>query len=424
MKKNTGIIARHFSILILIFCLQPLYSQEIVSIEITGLKRTKPHIAHYPLEKFLGMDGSTLDLNEVEAAVRDTGILEPNKIELVETDVNTNSGIASGYILRVDMAEKWTIIPFPVLTAFPGSYNLGLFIIDSNFLGIRDQAVVGGTFGTPGWMMMAMYNHTPNRRGMPGWNAGFSFSRGNNVDQDRDQFTHRDYKTDQLRFSFGMSHGFTDFLSASASVFFNNISLVDNPETVNPPESGAMILGISSSVSTRSSYWDGYLLSQRSFSIDYGYGYGIEGPSYHQIGYRAAFDQSIIPGFRLSVRSGGIRKSSGNFTSAVDPLFEDGPSRAQVNILPNKFTASDYIGLSAGLEKHFFRIGWGSLSAIAAWQIVYSQGSISGRQFSNGPFAEIRFYMSRIAVPGLGLGMAYNINSGRFQFGLNMSTGI
>ncbi|MCL2881107.1 MAG: hypothetical protein FWF29_12760, partial [Treponema sp.] len=207
VRKHSGFALWH--LLILVFALVPLplhsednqvttqelKSHEIISIQINGLKRTKPYIAHNPLEKFLGRDGSVLDLNEVEAAVRDTGILEPAKIELIETE--------NGMILYVDMLEKWTIIPYPVLSIVPGAYTMGLYIIDNNFLGIRDQAAIGGTFGTPGWLVMATYSHRQNRRGLPGWNASFSFNRGNRVDQDRNLTVHRYYFTDQLYFSFG-----------------------------------------------------------------------------------------------------------------------------------------------------------------------------------------------------------------------------
>ena len=416
VKKNIASVLLLFTLVFMVSNTLPLYSQEIISIEITGLKRTKQYIANYPLEKFLGRDGTTLDLNEVEAAVRDTGILEPAKIELIQTD--------NGMILHVEMAEKWTIIPYPVLSVVPGAYNMGLYIIDSNFLGIRDQAAIGGTFGTPGWMVMAMYGHTPNKRGLPGWNTNFLFNHGNRVDQDRDLVVHRYYFVDQLRFSFGMQHALTNFLAGGASVSFTYISINDDPRTFNPPDSGGIFLGFSTALATRTSSWDGYLLSQRSLSVDYGYNHGIRGPSYHQMGYTAIYDRSLIPGFRLSLRSGGIRRSAANLVSEVDPLFEIGPARSQVSILPGGFTAGNYLGLSAGLEKHIFRIPWGTLSIIAAWQLVYSQGLISGRQFSNGPFGEIRFYMSRIAVPALGFGIAYNMNSGRLQFGLNMSTGL
>ncbi|MCL1813295.1 MAG: hypothetical protein FWG29_07220 [Treponema sp.] len=391
----------------LVFCIYPLYSQDendpsgyISSIDIIGLRRTKNHVAHYPLEKYIGREASSLDLNEVYATVKDTGILELVSAELIETE--------EGIVLRLIVKEKWALFPVPLVLAGSGGSNFGFFLVDRNAFGLMDQAVIGGMYGTGGITAVAMYNHAPNQKGQPGWNSLFMYGRREREDQDKDEKTQRLYTTDQLRFSFGLYYPFTGHFTGSAALSFSHISL--QKKDINPPPDGAMLLGFTPGVSLRSSDWDGYLLSQQSLSLTYHYNFAIQGTSYHQMELRAVYEKSIIPGFRLAVKGGAV------WTPGSDPLNEGGPQRAQVDILPRNFSARHYAGFSAGLEKHLVKFQMGALSVLGLWQCVYSDGPISGNEFDYGPSGGLRFYLSQLALPAMGANVAYNLNSGLYQF--------
>ncbi|MCL2832039.1 MAG: hypothetical protein FWD78_02615 [Treponema sp.] len=395
--------------------LQPLQSQQtpnrkITSIEFVGLWRTKPEIAKYPLEKFLGADSSTLDLNEVNAAVRETNVLEPQSIELIDTD--------SGVILRITVIDKWSIFPIPVVAWGNGGYSLGLFLTDTNFLGIQDMAVLGGSFGTGGWIALAMYSHTPNKKNMPGWNAFLMGGLRNRADTDKFGYLARRYSIYMLRSSFGMQYPFTGYLSAGAAVNFTNIALTANSSPYNPPRSGAMMIGLSPALSLHTSSWDGVLLSRKILSLEYSFQIGLVNPSYHLLSLAAVFQQPFLPGFRMNLRCGASYRTFMDF--GTDLLFEDSPSAAQIDILPGSYVARNYAGFSAGLEKSLFTMRWGTLSVQACWQAVFSYGPVSGYDFNNGPSASIQFYLSRLALPAMGFGINYNMNSGMLQYGLNM----
>ena len=90
-------------------------------------------------------------------------------------------------------------------------------------------------------------------------------------------------------------------------------------------------------------------------------------------------------------------------------LFEQPPEVAQVDILPADFSARSYAGLSAGLEKRILRIPAGTLSVAASYQVVYADGSILGDSFDHGFAGAVFFYLNRIALPAVGLGLAYNV---------------
>jgi len=374
----------------------------------TGLSRTRPHIAEYPLERFLNMERSAFDENEVFAVILNTGILEPISAELIESE--------DGLILMVTVEEKWAFFPLPLILTGSGGTSYGLFLVDTNAFGVRDTIALGGIYSSEGWSAVLVYNHTPSRSGLPGWNSMFMYSRQEVKDVDRDEVVHRRYVTDQLRLSVGLNYPFMEFFSGSFAVSFSDISL-NNNDVLNPPESGAAYFGFNLGLSLRRSGWDGFFLSQQSFSLGFNYNHVISGSSFFQIDFRGVYEQPLIPGLRLNIRSGGVWKSTSN------PLFEEGQQRAQVSILPQDYSALHYTGISVGLEKSLFKTSWGMLSVKGSWQAVFSHGLISGFEFNHGPSGEIQFYLSRLALPAIGGGIAYNMNSGLYQinFSLGMS---
>ncbi|MDR1930457.1 MAG: hypothetical protein LBQ44_07495 [Treponema sp.] len=381
-----------------------LSSGPITSVEVSGLKRTKPRITDYALEKFIGREGETLDLNEVKAAVIDTGVLEPVSVELVRGE--------EGLILTVQVEEKWSLFPIPIATITSGGANFGLLLMDTNAGGLKDQAAVGGMYGSDGWMAMLMYRNTPDRRGFPGWNAAFFYNRRNQGNQSRWGETLRSYEAVLLSGRLGLDYPLTDHLNLSFNLSLTDLAITKR--LFNAPESGYRTIGFAPGLSLRYSNWDGYLLSERSLSFAYGYKLALEGSSGHEFQIRGNYGVSLVPGFLLKLRGGGVLRPGG------DALSE---SALYQGILPANFYALNYAAVQGGLEKYLFKFRMGTLSATASWQFVLSSSLLSGLNFDHGPAGGIRFYLSRLAIPALDFGAAYNMVTGIPQFSLNLGMG-
>ncbi|MCL2801387.1 MAG: hypothetical protein FWD28_06490 [Treponema sp.] len=412
MKITKQIRDSFFIIIFFVLLAVPVYSQDITetitSIEIIGLTRTKLQAAKYPLEKFIGQERSAFDQNEVFAAIKNTSVLEPISAELIETE--------DGLILQVTVEEKWTLFPFPMIFAGSGETIYGLFLYEANAFGLRDMAVIGGMFGSFGYRLIAIYNHTPNRKGIPGFNCLITFSSQEHESTDRYETIQSRFDADRFRVSLGINYSFNDTFTGLFNASFSNIIIKESSNAVNPPAEGSMVIGFSPGLSIRSSNWDGYFLSQQSLSLDYRYNLAIEGDSYHQAEYSGIFEYSIIPGFRMCIKSGGMWKSS------LQPLFEEGAQKSQVSILPRNYSAIYYTGFSAGLEKYIYKNQWGILSVMAAYQCVFSFKVNSNLEFDHGIFGGMFFYLSRLALPAIGVGGAYNFTSGVYKF--NFSAGM
>jgi hypothetical protein len=221
---------------------------------------------------------------------------------------------------------------------------------------------------------------------------------------------------DSIGVSIGASYPVTEIFSTDLSFMYQNKILHDVDEPIKAPQEGAQVLNIRPGLSAQHTEWDGYFLSEQSVSLRYIYTLGIDSPSFHEVSLQGAYNKSLFPGFRLNF---GANVIYAPFTTV---FFESSPSSAGVSILPKKFSAKNYAGASLGFEKYLFKFSFGTLSALAAYQVVWSEGAILGHQFDHGVASAIQLYLSKLAIPAVGLGVSYNVMSEIWQ--INFSIGM
>jgi hypothetical protein len=407
-------------------------SNRVVGVMVAGLKRTKPHVAEQPLRKFIGMNADSINTDDVIAAIMTLGILDP--IEVFFADSNSTGESSGpfelpapegpagpekpGKILVAVVEEKWTFFPLPIVTVSSDTTNFGLAIMDSNAFGLNDKMILMGLYNLNGdWAATVMYLATPDRDHGIGWRIMGFYSDQNRVDVDQKESVIRQFSLASTGGGVGLDYSFTDFLTAGISVGVQDKILHDTVEPVEMPEQGMIGIGIVPTLSVRHTEWDGYFLSEQGASVNYTYQIGINGPSFNSVSFHGNFTKSLVPGFRCDIKTGVM------YSPEAPVLFESSPSSARVDILPGKFSARNYAGGSAGFEKHLAKFGFGALSAAIAYQAVWSQGPILGHQFDHGLSGGIRLYLSKLAVPAMGLGAAYNVPArllqGTFTVGMS-----
>jgi hypothetical protein len=393
----------------MLFALFPVYPDAITSISITGLKRTRSAVAERYLHKFLGVDADEIDLNKVHAEILDTGILEPVLVEIRDG--------TSGKVLTAEVKEKWALFPLPLVFISSGGTSFGGFLVDTNAFGLNDKIFAGGLYNTDGWMLGGSYMHTPVSLKMPGWNIAAFFNRQEREDTDQNAHVFRRFNMDSLRISTGLIFPISNIISGSLQVSYQTITLKEHTDTLRAPDTGRQSVGTSVALTARKTSWDGYLLSEESVSAQYAYTIGIDASSFHSINLAGIYQKSLVPGFRLNLRSGIV------YDPDVPVFSESSPDTAGVNILPSSFSAAHYAGGSAGFEKYLFQISAGTLSILASYQAVFSQGPILGDQFDHGVAASLSFYLSKLAIPAVGVGAAYNVAADYWQgsFSIGMS---
>ena len=379
----------------------------ITSISVTGLKRTKLSTAERPLRRFIGRETERLEEDEVRAAVLDTGVLEPISVEI------------RGQTLSVTVREKWAIFPVPVFMIGSGGIMAGLAFFDANAFGLADNFFLAGLYRTGGWSASAGYIHNSREGHLPGWNLMTTYSREERHDRNQSNDDLRRFRLDSISVDAGIGFPLikdSDLLSASALFSYDGSFLRDSGNMINAPDEDLQLIGAGTELSLRRSSWDGFFLSEESASVRYFYRIAFNGFSYHSARFRGVWEKSLVPGFRVNIKTGAL------FEPSAPVLFESSPLVSQVAILPRDFSARSYAGISAGLEKHIYKFSAGTFSLSAAYQLVWSRGPILGDSLDHGILGMFTFYLSRIAIPALGLGIAYNVREHYLQatFALGM----
>jgi hypothetical protein len=286
--------------------------------------------------------------------------------------------------------------------------------MDANAFGLNDKMIVGGMYGNTGWMAMAMYIYTPDRQGAPGWSLSGFYNRSERKYKDQNETIYRRFTLSSIAVQAGIMYAPVEPLSLGFSVSVEDRYLSAGEDVLNPPDSGATIAAFNPSLDIRESNWDGYFLSEQRFSADYTYTYGIDTASHHSERLRINLEQSLIPGFRMLISATLL------YAGNAGILFENSPSSVHINILPRNFFARSYAGFSGGLEKCLSKFSAGTLSVLAAWEGALSEGPVLGPCWDQGIFGSIRLYLSRVAIPALGLGYGYNISRRQSTFVFSM----
>jgi hypothetical protein len=383
---------------------------QITAISVSGLSRTKPYIIERPLQKFIGRPAGDVDINEVIALVKSTGVVEPLSVGMPDNQEG------SGKTLVITAREKWSILPIPVVSVNSSGWTVGAAVMDTNAFGIKDNMMVMGSYGTGGWMGNLMYISTPKGIGDFGWNfSGMVSLQNKEIIDQKDEQVLRRYDSIFINPSIGLSYQLTELITPAISVAYKGVLLRDSDDPVNAPEEDAHGISVSPGISIRHNTWDGIFLNEGSASLRYNYTFVIGGDDVHSVTLRAALNRSIIPGFRYIAKTGILFA-----TPSAAPFFESAPISIGVNVLPQKYSAINFASGSLGLEKYLLKFSFGTISLTAAYEAVYSDGALLKHQFDHGPIAMLQMYFNKIAIPGMGLGGAYNVDKNVWQFAFNI----
>ena len=265
--------------------------ERIAAISINGLRRTRLSTAERPLQKFIGLEASQVNFDEVWAEVLALGVLEPISVEI------------DGQTLVVTVREKWAIFPIPLAMGNSSGFSFGLAVLDNNAFGLNDTLAFGGVYHPESWMAAIAYLHNSPGGRIPGWNSRVVYSRGERSDRDQNNHDLRRFELDEISIRAALNFPLlenSDFLIASPQFYFDNIFLRNSEKAMNGPTEELRLFSIGSELALRKNSWDGYLLSQEAASLRYSYRTTFTGTSYHSIRFRGTWEKSLIPGFRLN----------------------------------------------------------------------------------------------------------------------------
>jgi hypothetical protein len=374
----------------------------VADIVVSGLKRTKPLVAERILEKFRGLRPDEINENDVRAAIIESGVLDPERIEFLPHDEDEN------WTLRAVVVEKMTFFPVPLFMVGSDGWAAGLALADMNAFGLRDTLALAGFYSGDSWFVMAMYSHTGVVAAKPGFMFGGTYSRSEFKVNNAYGVNLLSMERTDIGASVGIRWQFSETWGGRLTLGYDQSDIealdrTDRTITARPE------------IGVHRSSWDGYLLNQNSAALEYAIPFSLDG-LHHQVTAGFTYDQSIISGFRFSAKGGAV------WMPEADVFTETTPNVVNTSIMTNNFRATNMAGLYAGLEKALFRINAGTLSLLAAYQVLAAQSLSDGGSFDHGPFAGIQFYLRRLAIPAVGLGYTYNLvrDTSQWSFSIGM----
>lgn len=377
-----------------------IYGLRIGEIEISGNTRTR--------------DRTVLRIGRVETGE----ILVPNTITRLEDNLIKSGLFARSSVsvealpdrtvrLSIEVEEKWTLLPIPVFFTDGDSIMGGVVVIESNLAGTAKNLISGVMGGTDGLSVFAVYVDPAVLQSS--WKITVSGGAGTQeeeIDTPDGEFAYL-IQGESLSASFGLGYAFGERLEIGGRVRIQDY-IADTIEGITLPANTYLEqqFGLQGRWDTTRPY--GALL--RGIDVSMESAFLFQSAEFAHRGTAAYFIPTVAgQRLRLLLQGGYGEK----------PFYLEDPvsGRDGFRTLPfGKATADDYISISGGYDVPVLERSWGALVLTGFYELGWYSASYVGSHLFQGPGGGFRVYLQKVAVPALGLDLAYNLESDALVF--------
>lgn len=388
------------------------YGRRICEIEVRGNRRS--------------LDATVQRISDIEAgALLSEGAVDQARINLKKSGLFAEVDIKASACqpddteevrLILEVEDKWTLIPVPFFSSDGESIMGGLVVIESNLLGTGKQLISGAMGGTDGLSGFAVFADPALFRS--NWQLSLSASGGVGSEEiaTPDGETALEFDNNSYGGSFGLGYRFTNRFEAGfrARIEQHELSGITGPAAAGlssaqiTDEIGELQqqLGLQARYDATVPY--GSLLKGFETAARATYSLVLDAPS---IDAQASYNLPTIAGQRLRLlAAAGCGERS---------LISEEPvsGRDGFRTLPfGKATADDYWSAAVAYDVPVLTQGWGAMVISSFYEQGWYRSSAVGQFDFYGPGAGFRIYLRRIAIPALGVDVAYNLQSDRTVF--------
>lgn len=324
----------------------------------------------------------------------------------------------AGIAIQVLLKEKWTVIPIPFAAYSSQSLSLGLFVMDSDFLGSMSTFATGGFWTADGWMANLAYL----KRGLGSDGVGLNlFAMGGNGRRDAAYDDGSNYSSYFQNYA-GAGIVATFLAGAPLRPFAGARFAWAQPETGNaiqgevPSESAFLApeLGLSYDGQRVAGWTRRGVKATARFKL----GLPVEGVSGFLFGSLGGEAVVRVPGdanLDFGAQAGYGNEPSSQSERLGGPGFRTLPF--------GESFSTRYIAAYSGLELPFARPPWGVLTFAAFYEGGFYETGPDGSQriaLFDGPGAGLRFYLRNIALPALGADFAYDLERDVAEFSVSL----
>ena len=372
------------------------------SIHVEGLRRTREAVVLELIDTEPGDSINSTEAEKIEARLVKTGIFASVEVSLLSPEAGSTD-----LLIRVE--EKWTLIPIPFFSSDGTEFSGGLILLESNLFGRNKRLISAGFGGTEGVSGFFVYAD-PSLFGSS-WSASVSAAAGTGEVETLtgDETRVRAYSLTQQSAGIGIGYRLSPELRIASRLGFTAWEIADFVAGIDPqaPEEGSYLEPQISVEYDNTRPLDVLLvgpearLAARWVTLEEG----------SEISGRAVW------GIPLPAESRVRLIGSGGYGSM--PVIAESPisSRDGYRTLPYQATRADRYGSAAVFyDLPVLSADWGALVLSHFWEGGLYETEILEAQGFYGPGGGFRVYIRRIALPALGLDIAYNLADSQLVF--------
>lgn len=375
-------------------------------ISFRGLRKTREDVLLEVIDVEPGTPASQQLVADTELALMETDLF-------AEVIITPRPIGEDGLELEIAVDEKLTLIPIPFFSTNGSDFTGGLILLESNLLGLNQQLIAAGFGGNAGFRGFFAYS-VPSVAGSK-WQAGLSAAGGrSDFEQERpDELMVRESELDNWSVGGTVGYRFTRELSAQAGLRFEDWRV----------RSDSFVAGLDPLEDVQ------YLQSETRLRYD-----GTRPIDVLRVGPQAeaesrtllnddGWDARLSLGWAFPVaRVQRLRLLASGGLGDMPSLAEQPISgRDGYRTLPfGGVTADEWGSVSGFYDVPVVSAGWGALVLSHFWEVgTYQTDGIDHRLFW-GPGGGFRVYLRQVAIPALGLDLAYNIPDEAFMFSFTL----
>ncbi|MBF9015443.1 MULTISPECIES: BamA/TamA family outer membrane protein [unclassified Oceanispirochaeta] len=393
-----------------------LWAEEIVIREINfvGLKRTKEKTA---LQIVRPVEIGDLYSKESESIIiqelREAGIFNPE----ITTEVTFDGQEA---IITVNLKDRWTLIPIPIFSfSQNGAWRVGVLGIEGNLLGYNKTLGLGFFYGSEGWSLLSFYSDSIFLGTDMTFSSSVNLGLNETTDENVNEETIRSYQSDEIRLGVSLEYPFTEELSFTTGWAYDR-SVLRDESAVATGLDNLNSTGLSGVLKWKDIYYDIPYEYGLLASINYGWNWGLqETENYQKI--IGKFKWGLNPAWKHLFLITADTGFSQNLP--VQSQFRLGGAPGSLVLPMGRIAAEEYAKASAVYNIPLWYFPGGTLSMKAFYEAGYYKSDLINQTLFHGPGTGIEIFINNLAIPALQFNIAWNLETGRYQFTAGVGMG-
>jgi outer membrane protein assembly factor BamA len=391
---------------------------KISKIDIVGLRKTDKKVIKDEITIVVGSYISNFDPKDLINRLQKKGIF--SSIDIAYENQNGNA------VIKVILDEKWTLIPLPVLGSAGKSSYIGLFLLETNFLGMNKTLMLGGIYGTDAKSASVSYIDPSVLGSSFNFSLGAAYAQSLNekldIKEDDIDDSYRKFKMNQFLSAATLGYNINQNYNPYVSYQYKEYSLVKNYSDTFNPIDGAIFSAYGIGIKVDYADMEEFLLYGFSLNMvaEQNFSLKSENKDYRTITFTAENGWHLIgKQDRFLVAMNGFL---GNTPEVAEVAL--GSSRGFRSMPAGSLFMKNAFSTTFAEEYPFYKTSFGVFTAsLFTEQGFYNNAYRADNYYFFGYGVSINLYLKQIALPALQLHIAHDPKTGavRQSFSLGIS---